>query len=120
VRAVAGNRWVEKLYTQLGDDVDSQWAVAEMERINSSLSVRLDASKAASIRANEQPKRCYVGQYPFNEGFLLDPEEAQDLIGKNPKLRDVIFPYMIGRDLEPISVGHRLAYFPSLRPSLLR
>lgn len=54
----------KKLFTQLGDDVDSEWAVAETEQINSSLSLKIDASKAASIRANETPKRCYQGQNP--------------------------------------------------------
>lgn len=89
----------KRVFTQLGDDVDSKWSVAEVERINSSLSVSLDASKAESLRANETPKRCYVGQYPFNEGFLMDADEARGLIAVEPTLREVLFPYLIGRDL---------------------
>lgn len=89
----------KKIFTQLGDDVGSAWAVAETDRINSALSIRFDASKAASIRANETPKRCFQGQNPVNEGFFLAPEEAKRLIDSNPKLSEVIFPYMIGRDL---------------------
>ena len=54
---------------------------------------------AATLQANCEPKLCYVGQYPFNEGFLLEPGEAKRLIDGAPKLREVLFPYMIGRDL---------------------
>ena len=89
----------KKLFRQLGDDVDSQWAVDTVETINSSLSNTLDVSSSFTIRANGAPKRCYVGQYPFNEGFLLEPSEAARLIADHPKLREVVFPYIIGRDL---------------------
>jgi hypothetical protein len=89
----------KKIYTQRGDDVDSEWTVAETDRINSSLSAKFDVSAAVSIRTNGTPKRCYVGQYPFNEGFLLEPEQARQLIARNPWLNEVIFPYIIGRDL---------------------
>jgi len=41
----------------------------------------------------------YVGQYPFNEGFWLTPEEATTLLKQHPNHREVLFPYMIGRDL---------------------
>jgi hypothetical protein len=61
----------KKLFRQLGDDVDSEWAVNEVAVINSSLSSTLDVSKAAAIRANESPKRCFQGQNPVNEGFLV-------------------------------------------------
>ena len=89
----------KKIFTQLGDDVDSEWAVAETDRINSSLSIKLDASKAASLRANETPKRCFQGQNPVNEGFFLTPDEAKALVAINQKNSSVIFPYIIGRDI---------------------
>jgi len=97
----------KKLFTQLGDDVDSRWAVAETARINSSLSIKLDASRATSLRANETPKRCYVGQYPFNEGFLLEPEEARKMIVRDAKNKDILFPYIIGRDLVELAAPSR-------------
>jgi hypothetical protein len=59
----------------------------------------LDVSGAAQLLCNVEPKRCFVGQYPFNEGFLLEPPQAAELLRKSPKLREVLFPYMIGRDL---------------------
>ncbi len=89
----------KKLFRQLGDRVESEWTVVELDRINSSLSAKIDTSTAQLLRANQQPKRCFQGQNPVNEGFFLTPEEAEELISRNPKLREVIFPYMIGRDL---------------------
>jgi hypothetical protein len=51
------------------------------------------------LSANYDPKSVYVGQYPFNDGFLLTPDEAGEMIRAEPKSREVLFPYMIGRDL---------------------
>jgi hypothetical protein len=36
-------------------------------------------------------------------GFVLEPEEAQKLIEKNPKNKDVLFPYLNGEDLNSSS-----------------
>lgn len=94
-----GQEGKKKLYTQLGDKADGEWTVAELDRINSSLSAKTDTSKAVPLKANQTPKRCFQGQNPVNEGFFLTPEEAVTLLGQNPKLREVLFPYMIGRDL---------------------
>ena len=89
----------KKLYRQNGDRVDSSWDVVELDWINSSLTSKTDTSKAVPVRANQNPKRCFQGQNPVNEGFFLTPAEATTLLRQNPRLRDVIFPYMIGRDL---------------------
>ena len=32
-------------------------------------------------------------------GFVLEPEEAQRLIEKDPRNKDVLFPYLNGEDL---------------------
>jgi hypothetical protein len=32
-------------------------------------------------------------------GFVLEPEEAEKLIQKNPKNKDCIYPYLNGEDL---------------------
>ncbi|HEY7313470.1 MAG TPA: DNA methyltransferase [Gemmataceae bacterium] len=89
----------KKLFTQRGDNVDSEWTVEETERINSSLSTRTDVSKALTLQANRNPKRCFQGQNPVNEGFFLAPTQAERMLRQNPQLREVVFPYMIGRDL---------------------
>jgi hypothetical protein len=51
------------------------------------------------LKANQEPKVVYVGQYPFNEGFLLNPAEAAEFLRSEPATREVLFPYLIGRDL---------------------
>ncbi|MFE1395366.1 Eco57I restriction-modification methylase domain-containing protein [Nocardiopsis alba] len=47
--------------------------------------------------ANEDTS--FIGSYVLGEGFVLEPEQARELIQKNPKNREVIFPYLIGKDL---------------------
>jgi hypothetical protein len=89
----------KKLFTQKGDDKTGEWVVEEMESINNSLSSRTDVSKAAHLEANQKPKRCFQGQNPVHDGFFLSHEEAAEVFRKNPQLREVIFPHMIGRDL---------------------
>lgn len=56
-------------------------------------------AQLVALAANQKPKAVYVGQYPFNEGFLLTPDETAEMIRLEPKSREVLFPYMIGRDL---------------------
>ena len=90
---------IKKLYTQIGDAKDSPWKCEELDTIGPTLSSSTDASAAKSLRANQEPKMAYVGQYPFNEGFWLEPQEAAEFLRNDPSLRDVLFPYMIGRDL---------------------
>jgi SAM-dependent methyltransferase len=89
----------KKIFTQRGDNVDSEWTVEETEKINSSLSTRTDVSKALPLQANRRPKRCFQGQNPVSDGFFLTPKQAEKLLQQNQQLRDVLFPYMIGRDL---------------------
>jgi hypothetical protein len=51
------------------------------------------------LAANENSKKCFTGQNPVNAGFFLQPEEARVMIEADSKNREVLFPYMIGRDL---------------------
>ncbi len=88
-----------RLTFQRGDSVDSPWETYELPVINPALSVGTDISEAMPLAANQIPKAVYVGQYPFNEGFLLTPDEAAEMIKADPRNREVLFPYMIGRDL---------------------
>lgn len=41
----------------------------------------------------------FIGSYVLGEGFILDPEQAGNLIKKNPRNREVLFPYLIGKDV---------------------
>ena len=89
----------KRLTTQVGENVDDPWKVEELESIPATLSSATDVSAALTLVANQKPKSVYVGQYPFNEGFLLLPDEAATMIHAEPNSREILFPYMIGRDL---------------------
>lgn len=47
--------------------------------------------------ANEN--KSFQGSIVLGMGFVLEPEEAQALIDKDPKNKDVLFPYLNGQDL---------------------
>ena len=43
--------------------------------------------------------KSFQGSIVLGMGFVLEPEEAQRLIEKNPRNKDVLFPYLNGEDL---------------------
>ncbi len=88
-----------RLIFQRGDSVDSPWDNYELPRINTSLSVGTDVTGARVLLANEKAKKCFTGQNPVNAGFFLEPDEAATMIRADARNREVLFPYMIGRDL---------------------
>ncbi len=90
---------LKKIFTQLGDSKTDEWKCEAVEMIGPTLATKTEVTAAKVLRANQEPKRVYVGQYPFNEGFWLTPEEAGMLLKEHPDHREVLFPYMIGRDL---------------------
>ncbi|WP_082206592.1 type IIL restriction-modification enzyme MmeI [Nocardiopsis sp. SBT366] len=60
----------------------------------------------ARSRVSGNPKRLaansgrsFIGSYVLGEGFVLEPEQARELIRRNPRNREVLFPYLIGKDL---------------------
>ena len=89
----------KRLATQVGDSAEGAWKIEEVVAIAPTLSSTTNVSAGKVIKANQEPKVVYVGQYPFNEGFLLTPDEAAAMIQAEPKCREILFPYMIGRDL---------------------
>lgn len=89
----------KSLSFQRGDSADSAWETYQLAVINSSLSRDSDVSTAVELSANQHPKRVFTGQNPQNVGFMLTPDDADDILSQSPQHRDVIFPYMIGDDL---------------------
>ena len=89
----------KQLHTQAGNDSKGDWTVEEVDHIDGSLSSRIDVSSAQVLRVNIEPKMCYQGQIPCHDGFLLAPAEARATISTGAKTKDVIFPYLIGRDI---------------------
>jgi hypothetical protein len=55
------------------------------------------SGKPYRLAANEG--KSFQGSIVLGMGFVLTPEEAQSLIDKNPKNREVLFPYLNGQDL---------------------
>ncbi len=49
------------------------------------------------LKANEN--KSFIGSYVLGMGFVLEPAEAAALIEKDPRNRDVLFPYLNGEDL---------------------
>ncbi len=43
--------------------------------------------------------KSFIGCYTLGMGFVLEPEEAERLIDKNPRNKDVLFPFLNGEDL---------------------
>ena len=41
----------------------------------------------------------YIGSYVLGMGFVLEPQEAQRLLDKDPRNREVVSPYVNGADL---------------------
>ncbi|MEY3255335.1 MAG: hypothetical protein RLZZ29_466, partial [Cyanobacteriota bacterium] len=85
----------KKLYTQMGDNVDSPWEVVELDQINSSLSAKVDVTQAKKLLVNINSGACYQGQTHGNEGFLLTVQQAK-IIAKDESSESVIHPYLIG------------------------
>ena len=50
-------------------------------------------------RLKENAGKSFIGSFVLGMGFVLEPSEAQALIAKNPRNKDVLFPYLNGEDL---------------------
>jgi hypothetical protein len=47
----------------------------------------------------QNAKKSFQGSIVLGKGFVLTPEEAEKLIAKDPRNKDVLFPYLNGDDL---------------------
>lgn len=43
--------------------------------------------------------KAFIGSFVHGTGFVLDPQEAWKLIDQDPHNQDVLFPYLVGQDL---------------------
>lgn len=55
------------------------------------------SSKPYTLLANAE--KSYLGSYVLGAGFILQPEDAQNLIGKDSRNKEILFPYLGGKDL---------------------
>ncbi len=51
------------------------------------------------FRLAENKGKAFIGSYVLGMGFVLTPEEAHALILKDPRNKDVLYPYLNGQDL---------------------
>lgn len=42
---------------------------------------------------------CFIGSYVLGMGFTIEPNRATEMLDKDPRNRDVLFPYLNGQDL---------------------
>ena len=71
----------------------------DVARINSALSDQTDVSQAAVLVCNTEPQRCFNGQFPRYEKFIITPDQAAAMITADDINRAVVFPFMTGQDL---------------------
>jgi hypothetical protein len=57
------------------------------------------ASSGKPYRLNANESKSFQGSIVLGMGFVLEPEEAAALISKDPRNREVLFPYLNGEDL---------------------
>jgi hypothetical protein len=88
----------KKLFTQLGDSLESPWEMVEVDSINSALSASHDVTQAHRLRANIESGACYQGQTHGHEGFLLTPSDAREMM-KDPAAKPALHGYLTGDDL---------------------
>lgn len=65
--------------------------------ISSYLDDAEDLGKPFRLKQNEN--KSFQGSIVLGKGFVLTPQQAQELIARNPKNKDVLFPYLNGEDL---------------------
>lgn len=71
----------------------------ECTHINSALSDQVDVSGAKRLQCNTFPQRVFQGQVPGHEAFVLNKDEAIRFIKGDSHNREVIHPFLIGRDV---------------------
>ncbi|MCC7000983.1 MAG: class I SAM-dependent DNA methyltransferase, partial [Gemmatimonadaceae bacterium] len=82
--------------------VDEAAAVTEVEivaRVNSDLTGRADIATASAVALKSNDGLAFAGLEPNGEGFVLSPDAARDLIRADPRLSEILKPYLNGRDV---------------------
>jgi len=87
------------LTLQRGDAVDCPWESFELPELNAALSLGTDVTGAKRLETNATSKACYQGQTHGHEGFLLTFDEATQMMRRNAKNAEILFPFLIGEEL---------------------
>lgn len=89
----------KRLYIQDGQKADLGWRHADFDVIGPSLSFSFDVTKAKRLAINAKDGGCFQGQTHGHKAFLMSRNEAQLLIGREPKYAEVVYPFLIANDL---------------------
>jgi hypothetical protein len=65
----------------------------------SSLLTEASATTANPCRLQRNAGQCFQGSIVLGMGFVLEPDDAQKLLQRSPKNKDVLFPYLNGSDV---------------------
>lgn len=79
----------------------------EVDEITGSLSPEVDLRRAARLETNRRPSHTFQGQTPGRGGFVLEPEQAAEIVARDPASAEVIHPYLIGQELNDAGLPTR-------------
>lgn len=85
----------KKILRFLSEESDANWEIDELDYIPSSLTSKIDVSKAKRLSANKKSNTCSQGQTQGHKGFILKEEEAKKMIKSSKSNENVIFPYVV-------------------------
>ncbi|SFP25269.1 hypothetical protein SAMN04489713_112293 [Actinomadura madurae] len=88
--------WTSKAF--LASEVDRLSDGVRVSGITSSLEPQSRVSGPAHRLVGSR-SIAFIGSYVLGTGFMLSPEEAQELIVRDPRNKEVLFPYLNGENL---------------------
>jgi hypothetical protein len=105
-RAVPSRPWpgnaaveVAHVWLRRGDWHGTVWLDEKLVSIISSSLTESSTVGGQPHRLVTNQSKSFNGSYVLGMGFVLEPNEAQALIARNPHCRDALFPYLNGEDL---------------------
>jgi hypothetical protein len=87
------------LQIQHGDSLDDPFTYNQIDYINSALSLAIDLKGAKPLAANKRPQVCFQGQTHGHKGFLVPRDEAEQLLGADASLNEVLFPFLTADEM---------------------
>jgi hypothetical protein len=80
-------------------DKTYELTVSTCEQVSAALTDKTDVTSARILTCNTRPQVVYQGQVPGHEAFVLAPSVAKRLIKLRGLNREVLFPFLVGRDV---------------------
>jgi hypothetical protein len=92
---------MKKLWKSQGKNAAKEYEMSfrDVAQLSSALSDQTDVSGADRLLCNYEPQVCFSGQVAGHEGFVLHPDEAAAFIMADSRNREVLHPFLIGRDM---------------------